>query len=156
MSSSEEVKAVSEAPTPSRPAALPAKAELPVPAEVPNVEPEKADGDAVEIDVSGTDTQQSAKEGQVAEEKDQDAPERVSFETASKLAENVANALDHIKGTKVSFRISSDEGVHKLRFQVIDTDSGEVVREFPPEIAESLSHRTELTQGKGLLVEDAV
>src|SRR5262245_41512853 len=129
MSSSEEVKAVQEAVKPPKPAALPTKAELPVPAEVPNVEPVEANGDAVEIDVSGTVTQQSAKEGQVAEKKEHDAPEHVSLETASKLAENLAKALDHIKGTKVSFAISSDGGVHKLRFQVIDTDSGEVVRE---------------------------
>lgn len=155
MSSSAEVHAVSEAKPLPKPAALPTKAELPVPTDVPNVAPFTGSGDAVSIDVSGTVTQQSAKERQVADTKGQSAQEADSLETASKLVENLTKALDQIKGTKVSFAIAREAGANKLRFQVIDTDSGEVVREFPPEIAESLSHRTELAAGKGLLVEDA-
>lgn len=154
--SSSEVKAVTEGRVLPKPVALPTKAELPAPTDIPDVVAQTDDGDAVSIDVSGTITQQSATEGQVAESSDSKDVKPISVESAERLAENLKRALTHITSTKVSFDVSiQQEGKSSLSFQVIDTKSGEVLREFPPEIAESLSHRAELADGKGLLVEDA-
>ncbi len=138
----------------SKPTALPSKADLPVPTEIPRITPEEGDADAVKIDVSGIAAQQAAKEGRAAEQKQPKS--EGSFEVAQKLAENIRAALQDIKSTKVSFDVSiAQRGDSTLSFQVIDTESGEVVREFPPEVAESLNHRSELSSGKGLLVEEA-
>jgi len=154
--SSSEVKTVTEGRVLSKPVALPTKAELPAPTDIPENAASPNGGDAVSIDVSGTVTQQSATEGQVAESSNSKDVSTVSPETATRLAENLRRALSHITSTKVSFDVSiQSEGKSSLSFQVIDTKSGEVLREFPPAIAESLSHRAELADAKGLLVEDA-
>lgn len=156
MSSSDVINAVTEGVNPPTPATLPTKAELPVPTDVPNAAPKGEGGDAVKLDVSGTVTQQSDKDRQVAEKKVEKPAREQSLDTASRLVENLKKAIDHIKSTQVTFDVGGkDNPATDLRFRVIDKDSGEVVREFPPVVAESLSHRTELAQGKGLLVEDA-
>ena len=137
-----------------KPTALPSKADLPVPTEVPHITPEQSDGDAVTIDVSGIAAQQAATEGRAAEKKQPKTDD--SLEVAKRLAENLRQALSDIKSTKVSFDVTiAQRGESTLSFQVVDTESGEVIREFPPEVAESLNTRAELTSGKGLLVEEA-
>lgn len=152
MSSSEVRALTSEVNNLPKPAALPTKAEVPVPTEVPTAVSNTDGGDAVTIDVSGAHQPTPTEVEVAAEEK---ANEQRTLETAAKLAENLRKVLANVKSTKVSFDVSIQaEGRSSLSFQVIDTSSGEVVREFPPEIAESLSHRTELALGKGLLLED--
>jgi uncharacterized FlaG/YvyC family protein len=140
----------------SKPAALPTKAEVPVPTEVPRIASPTEVADAVSVDIAGIAPQPSDTDAEVRGE-EVEGDEGSALQTAEKLVENLRNVLASIKSTKVSFDVSIQaEGRSSLSFQVIDTNSGEVVREFPPEIAESLSHRTELAAGKGLLFEDLV
>lgn len=80
--------------------------------------------------------------------------ERISYEEAKKLAQSLSNSLNEYRKTKVQFNTEPEAGATNLRFQVIDAESGKVVREFPPEIAKSLAHRLELLSGKPLLRED--
>ena len=74
---------------------------------------------------------------------------------AEQAVQNLKQALENIKATKIAFNVDRirDDKI-AMSFQVVDAESGEVVREFPPEIEKSLSHRTEEASLKGLLVDD--
>ncbi len=156
MSSSDAIAVSSVANSLPKAASLPTTAQVPTPVETPNVTPQGVNQDAVAIDVSAETPQLERQDAQSAGNSSKTpSTELRSLEDATRLAENIQKALNDINGTKVSFDVSIQaEGRSSLSFQVIDSDSGEVIREFPPEIFEYLSHRADLAEGKGLLVED--
>ncbi|MFN8388674.1 MAG: flagellar protein FlaG [Bdellovibrionota bacterium] len=135
------------------PAALPSAVGVSNPV-APAANPNRESSDAVTVEVSGAAGEKPAVQGQVAAAEKQ-APNEKSFDSAKAVAENLRKVFDQIRSTQVSFDVSIQEsGASTLSFQVIDTKSGEVVREFPPEIAKSLNNLDE-ARTRGLLVEES-
>ena len=133
--------------------ALPTKADGIENKSTPDSEVSSDYGDAVTVNVSGkkVDYQTAAS----AEDEEKTARE-VTLESAQKVAENLKRAFHEINSTTVSFDVAIQEsGASSLSFQVIDTESGKVVREFPPEIAKSLNHKIGQSDKRGVLVEES-
>lgn len=59
--------------------------------------------------------------------------QKLTKEEADKFAENLKNALNTLASTRVSFDVSVQDKENGVSFKVIDTDSGEVIRQFPQE-----------------------
>jgi uncharacterized FlaG/YvyC family protein len=150
MSSSEVNAVIPEGYKPPVPAALPSKTEGQVesntPAAIPNSNTSTT-SDAVSVDVAGV----TAVHKQSADSQEQE------YGDVQQVAENLKKVFNEIRSTKVAFDVSIQQsGISSLSFQVIDTESGEVVREFPPEIAKSLNHEALTAErAKGLLVEES-
>lgn len=90
-----------------------------------------------------------------------DAPRIGSPEDALQKAKEIAKKLDNvaaeIQSTKVTFDLSiQQEGRSSLSFQVVDKESGKVVRQFPPEIEAAFTDKIDQVAQKGVLVEDVV
>jgi len=81
----------------------------------------------------------------------------VSREEADKAAQQLARTLNAIAGTELQFdvRVSDDEkgSSQGFRFQVVDKDTGKIVRSFPPEELGKISKRAQLNPPAGLLVD---
>ncbi len=58
---------------------------------------------------------------------------KISKEEADKLAEKLKKALNTLANTTVSFDVTVQDKENGVSFKVIDTDSGEVIRQFPQE-----------------------
>lgn len=82
--------------------------------------------------------------------------ENDAMAVASDIAKNLRSAAKQIQQTVVTFDLSiQKEGRSTLSFQVVDKDSGEIVRQFPPDVAAAFSKQAEIPNKKGALVEDA-
>ena len=119
-----------------------------VPAQQTHVETRGEGGDdAVHVSVSSNTASQSLASGQVASERASDT---------GKTSDELKKALSNIRGTTVQFDAAAKTGgAGSLSFKVIDTDTGEVVQEFPIRVSHS-AHGVDLEKAKGLLLEDSI
>lgn len=74
---------------------------------------------------------------------------KLSKEEAEQAAAELKKSLNTFSGTKVSFDVSvTEDEANGVQFQVVDADSGEVVRKFPQESIFSSAHKG----GSGMLI----
>jgi uncharacterized FlaG/YvyC family protein len=78
-----------------------------------------------------------------------------SEEDAAKLAQRLEQAINEVHGKQVRFRVKPiQDGSSPVNFAVIDTETGKVVREFPPKELMSLAKGAALQKGQGVLVDE--
>jgi uncharacterized FlaG/YvyC family protein len=84
-----------------------------------------------------------------------DAAAVPSEEDANKLAQQLEQAINEVHGKQIRFRVQRiQDGSSPVNFAVIDTETGKVVREFPPKELMSLSEGPALQNGHGVLVDE--
>ena len=115
----------------------------------------KSNASATSVSIS-TDAQQLANLATVdkaAEEVEPKVAEKTE-DTAEKVSKRLEQALNNVAGTKVSFgveTVAQDTG--DINFRVVDKDTGETVREFPPESLYSFEKALASESSTGLLVD---
>lgn len=116
-------------------------------------EPSTSEVKAAESSVK--DTAPVVRFEQVAEEQTKKS-EDSKKESAAKLAKQLEKALNDAFGTKVRFNVASqaDSG-DAFSFQIIEKESGEVLREFPEDTVRSLVSREDLELGQGVFFDTA-
>ncbi|MBP9838568.1 MAG: flagellar protein FlaG [Proteobacteria bacterium] len=73
----------------------------------------------------------------------------ITLDEAKKVAAEIQSSLENAKDLKVSFDVDlSEAGDNTIKFKVVDSSTGEIVREYPPQVAKSLK----ALEGKGLLI----
>lgn len=88
----------------------------------------------------------------VEEEVVSEFEKKLTKEQADQFAADLKKSLNTAAGTRVSFDVSiKQDDSNGVKFQVIDENSGEVVREFPQESIFSAAHNTD-GKGSGLLI----
>ncbi|MCB0322143.1 MAG: flagellar protein FlaG [Bdellovibrionales bacterium] len=79
----------------------------------------------------------------------------LSEETAKEVASQLARALNDAHGTKVRFNVAATQaGPHSFSFEVVEEETGEVVRQFPAEAVRKLAERA-LEEGAGVFVDQS-
>lgn len=75
-------------------------------------------------------------------------------ERTKRLAERLEQALNEAQGKRLRFNVlSRDTGLSEFNFQVIDSSTGQVVREFPPETIKALAENGKIDDAQGILVD---
>lgn len=92
------------------------------------------------------------------EHSEHEAPSKTPKEQALDLAKSAQQLEQALANTKVKFGVQISEDAAKgPRFQVIDKETGKVVREFPPEsFRDALHNAAGSADENGLLVNDAI
>jgi uncharacterized FlaG/YvyC family protein len=81
---------------------------------------------------------------------------KLSEETALQFAEDVEKHLNKFGDTQVQFSVKiTEDTAHGINFQVVDKESGKVLREFPPESLRELKTSVSIQNGVGLLLDSA-
>ncbi|MDP3539418.1 MAG: flagellar protein FlaG [Azonexus sp.] len=91
-------------------------------------------------------TPETAKNQQLAEDKNQKVPSSLSVEDAVKRLSNFVAPTQ----SQISFSIDQESGVSVVK--ILDNESKEVIRQFPSEEAIALAHALDKLQG--LLIKD--
>ena len=92
----------------------------------------------------------------VAEQPEQSGQAKEAGEPVldKKTADRIANDLERVmSNTQVQFRVLNDNKGGALNFAIVDRETGEVVREFPPRTVRELTEKGSLESGHGLLVD---
>lgn len=113
------------------------------PQTVPQPTAQVLTSDSVSIS-SSTQKKLSAKEGS-SKESEPKKTERKS--------DDIADKLNEVSKTKVKFQFASaGAGGADIRFQILDKESGEVVREFPPDTINEIKEKIEDGDYSGIVI----
>jgi uncharacterized FlaG/YvyC family protein len=125
----------------------------PVAADVPSDVPAEVPSGAKPDRPTAVETEQAA----IAQtEKSAEKAKGRSEESAAKLAARLEQAINDAFGTSVRFSVSPrEEGPDSVSFQIIEKESGEVLREFPEDEVRQLVTREDIQTGQGIFVEAA-
>ncbi|HQH28313.1 MAG TPA: flagellar protein FlaG [Oligoflexia bacterium] len=97
---------------------------------------------------------EAPRSGEVAGSSKAERAAQVTEETAARLAERLERMMNDIHGTQVKFRVERiAKGEGSLSFAVVDRESGEIIREFPPEQVKTVLDG--IQSGYGLLVDES-
>ena len=123
----------------SHPAAVPPEVPSPVKVEKLVAESIQSPGEPVIVTLGAEEQIKAASPEKEVEEGNTDR----SFDEARKIAEDLQRALNNSRETVIRFKASASdaENSSQFKFQVVDKDTGEVVRQFPPEDMLGLAHR---------------
>ena len=81
----------------------------------------------------------------------------IDEEHAREISEALEKAINDIHGTQVKFSVSAAKDDRNVfYFQVVKTETGEVVRQFPPEETTNVIEKAKTAQQSGLLVDYSV
>lgn len=80
--------------------------------------------------------------------------EGLSKEKAERLAKELEEEINSKKGTQVEFRVS--EGEYTFNFAVVEKETGEIVREFPPKELMVMAKRARESLAHGVMVDESV
>ena len=117
----------------------------------------RVDSNAANVTLSDLASKQVSTQAPVIEQKPPTKKEADAFQAAAedKLSQRLEQALNTVAGTKVSFGVEKvtqgDSG--DINFRVVDKDTGETVREFPPESLYSFEKALANNSETGLLVD---
>lgn len=116
----------------------------------------QTNSNATSVSIS-TDAQQLANLATLTKAAEVEQPKvaQKKEDTAEKLSKRLEQALNNVAGTKVSFGVETvaQEDTGDINFRVVDKDTGETVREFPPESLYSFEKALASDSSTGLLVD---
>ena len=86
-----------------------------------------------------------------------EADTELSPEEAANLAERLSEKINDAYGTQLKFNVTPKKiGNNTFSFQVVDSSTGEVVREFPSKAVKAITEGTNLQEGQGVFVDAPV
>lgn len=108
--------------------------------------------DAVKLTLASEEKPEPAAE---TKDKKETSTQGLTRDDAEKLANDLEQVLNSPEDTVIRFRVSLENRSSGFRFQVVERETGRVVRQFPPEDILGLKERAR-AQRSGILVDQSV